>query len=97
MLREEFCFHSLFHHYHQQTLQQDTRSFVQHDSAINSEFFINEQFWQRAESVFLQQQQAWRTILYEYNLEIFRIVQCIYNHAEYKQHTENKKTLSYKK
>ena len=72
MLREEFCFYSLFHHYHWQAFQQNTRSFVQHDSAIDSELFVNEQFWQRVESVSLQWQWAWRTVLYEYNLEILR-------------------------
>ena len=40
-LNKDFYFYSLFHHYHQQALQQNMKFFVQCDSAINLESFIN--------------------------------------------------------
>ena len=73
MLRKDFCFHSLFYHYHQQALWQDMKSFVQYDSAINLESFVAEWFWQRVKFISLQWQQAWRTVLYKYNLRTFKI------------------------
>ena len=97
MLRKDFHFHSLFHHYNQQALQWDMRFFVQCDSVINSELFIDEWFWWRNKFVFLQQWWAWRTILCKYNSETFRINWYTHDYAEYRQHTENAKTLLCKK
>ena len=81
-----------FHFYHQWAFQQGTRSFAWHNSAINSESFVDKQFWQKIKFVSLWQQQAWRTILCEYNSGTFRISWHTHNYAEYKQHTENTKT-----
>ena len=97
MLRRDFCFYSLSHHYHQWALQQNMRSFVQCDSVINLESFVNKWFWQKVEFVSFWQQQAWKTVLCECDSEIFRINQHTYNYAECKWHTENIKTLSHKK
>ena len=55
MSRKEFCFYSLFHHYCQQALQQDMKSFAWCNSVIDSELFIDEQFWQKVRSISLQQ------------------------------------------
>ena len=97
MLKKDFHFYSLSHHYHQQALQQDTRSFIQCDSAINSELFVDKWFWWKDKFVSLQQQWAWRTTLHKYNLKTLKIDWHIHDYTEYRQHIKNAKTLLCKK